>query len=59
MKPESSESSTILVVDDQLNNLKLLTTYMKQQGFELMVAQNGICSRAMGEIPLQFSAEHS
>jgi len=41
MKLESSEKSTILVVDDQLDNLKLLTTYLQQRGFELMVAQSG------------------
>lgn len=41
MKPHSTEKSTILVVDDQLDNLKLLTTYLQQQGFELMVAQSG------------------
>jgi PAS domain S-box-containing protein len=41
LKPKSSENGTILIVDDQLENLKLLTTYMQQQGFELMVAQSG------------------
>jgi PAS domain S-box-containing protein len=41
MKLESSESSTILIVDDKLDNLKLLTTFLRQRGFELMVAQSG------------------
>ena len=39
MKPESSERRTILAVDDQLENLKVLIKYLEDSGFELMVAE--------------------
>jgi PAS domain S-box-containing protein len=35
------DKSTILIVDDRLDNLKLLTTFLRQRGFEIMVAQSG------------------
>lgn len=41
MKSESHDKKTILAVDDKLENLKVLITYLKEMGFELMVAQSG------------------
>jgi PAS domain S-box-containing protein len=41
MKMGSPDKSTILIVDDKLENLKLLTTFLQQSGFEIMVAQSG------------------
>jgi PAS domain S-box-containing protein len=41
MKPRATDKSTILIVDDRLDNLKLLTTFLRQRGFEIMVAQSG------------------
>ena len=41
MNPELSDKGTILAVDDKLENLKVLIKYLKDSGFELMVAQSG------------------
>jgi len=41
MKLGAPDKSTILIVDDRLDNLKLLTTFLRQRGFEIMVAQSG------------------
>jgi PAS domain S-box-containing protein len=41
MRQGSPDKSTILIVDDKLDNLKLLTTFLRQSGFEIMVAQSG------------------
>lgn len=34
-------SSTILIVDDQPDNLRILLTFLKKQGFDILVAQDG------------------
>ncbi len=37
----NEQTSTILVVDDQPNNLKVLLAFLRQHDFEVRVAQNG------------------
>ena len=41
MSSESSQSKTILAVDDKLENLKILIRYLEDRGYELMVARSG------------------
>lgn len=35
------EKSTIMIVDDQPENIKLLITYLKDSGFRILIAQSG------------------
>ena len=42
MNPETDCSGKILIVDDHPSNLKLLHTYLKVAGFEVLVAEDGI-----------------
>ncbi|MFZ0548757.1 MAG: response regulator, partial [Candidatus Promineifilaceae bacterium] len=35
------EKATILVVDDNVNNLRVISQYLENEGFEIMVAHNG------------------
>ncbi len=41
MNPETSPSGKILIVDDNPSNLKVLYTYLKSAGFEVLVAEDG------------------
>ena len=41
MNLEANYSGKILIVDDNLNNLKVLYTYLKDAGFEVLVAEDG------------------
>ena len=41
MNSNSTQNGTILVVDDKLENLKILIRYLEESGFEVMVAQSG------------------
>jgi len=42
MQKFNLENSTLLVVDDQKNNLKLLYDILQQQGFQVFVAKTGV-----------------
>ena len=37
----AQEHAVILIVDDRLHNLKALVAYLKQRGFDIVVAQSG------------------
>jgi len=42
MKPiEPSSTASILIIDDQPNNLAILVEYLENLGFEILVSQNG------------------
>ena len=41
MNLEANHSGKILIVDDNPNNLKVLYTYLKNAGFEVLVAEDG------------------
>lgn len=41
MTLNQNKESTILVVDDNSVNLKILFEYLNQQNFEVLMAQNG------------------
>ncbi|MCB9103491.1 MAG: hybrid sensor histidine kinase/response regulator [Anaerolineales bacterium] len=40
-KPVERKEQTILIIDDQPTNLRVMAEYLEMDGFELMVAQNG------------------
>jgi signal transduction histidine kinase len=42
MLKKDNSQAVILLVDDNLNNLKLLIEYLKHSGFKVLIAKNGI-----------------
>jgi len=42
MEQENSNKSKILIVDDSMNNLKLLSSTLKHNGYAIYIAQNGM-----------------
>ncbi len=49
--PEELKNSTILLVDDKLDNLNVLITHFKRSGFNIFVARSGEeALRIMGEV---------
>jgi class 3 adenylate cyclase len=41
MLAPDKQTATILVVDDNINNLKVITQYLENEGFEIMTARDG------------------
>ena len=39
---KDNSQAVILLVDDNLNNLKLLIEYLKHSGFKVLIAKNGV-----------------
>ena len=37
----AQESKVILIIDDNVNNLKIAVDYLKAYGFEISIARNG------------------
>lgn len=48
--PAEGRRSTLLIVDDKPQNLRLISDYLAEQGFELMLSRSG--AQALGKIEL-------